>query len=54
MESKVEQLPQTSSAAGIDAGPSLPMLATEAYEALSEFPKRPRRTRPVRADSSEE
>ena len=40
MESKVEQLSQTSSAAGIDAGQSLPLPGTEAYEALPQFPKR--------------
>lgn len=39
MESEVEQLPQASSAAGIDAGQSLPLPGTKAYEALPQFPK---------------
>jgi len=40
MESEVEQLPQASNTAGIDAGHSLPLPGTEAYEALPQFPKR--------------
>lgn len=40
MESEVEQLPQTSDAAGIDADRPLPLPGTEAYEALPQFPKR--------------
>lgn len=39
MESEVEQLSKASSAAGIDAGQSLPLPGTEAYEALPQFPK---------------
>lgn len=39
MESEVEQLSQASSASGIDAGQSLPLPGTEAYEALPQFPK---------------
>ena len=40
MESKVEQLSQTSNTVGIDVGQSLPLPGTEAYEALPQFPKR--------------
>lgn len=40
MESEVEYLPQTSDAAGVDTGRSLPLPGTEAYEALPQFPKR--------------
>jgi len=40
MESKVEHLPQTSNAAGIDTPQSRPLPGTEAYEALPQFPKR--------------
>ena len=40
MEFEVEQLPQASRAAGIDAGQPLPHPGTEAYEALPQFPKR--------------
>lgn len=39
MESEVEQLPQASSATGTDAGQSLPLPGTEAYESLPQFPK---------------
>ncbi|KSQ39672.1 AlpA family transcriptional regulator [Pseudomonas aeruginosa] len=40
MESDVEQISQTSRATGVDAGQSLPLPGTEAYEALPQFPKR--------------
>jgi len=40
MESEVENLSQASNAAGIDAGQSLPLPGTVAYEALPQFPKR--------------
>jgi len=40
METEVEQLSQTSSAANIDAGQSLPLPGSEAYEELPQFPKR--------------
>jgi prophage regulatory protein len=40
MESEVEHLSQTSKAAGIDTGQSLPLPGTEAYEMLPQFPKR--------------
>lgn len=39
MESRVEQLSQTSNTASIDAGQPLPLPGTEAYEALPQFPK---------------
>jgi len=39
MEFKVEQLPQASKAPGINTEQSLPLPGTEAYEALSQFPK---------------
>lgn len=37
MESELEQLSQAASAAGIDAGQSVPLPGTEAYEALPQF-----------------
>jgi prophage regulatory protein len=40
MEPKVEQLSQASNKAGTNAGQSLPLPGTEAYEALPQFPKR--------------
>ncbi len=40
MESEVEQLRQTSNAAGMDTGPSLPLPGTKAYEDLPQFPNR--------------
>ena len=40
MESDVAQLSQASNAAGTNAGQSLPLPGTEAYEALPQFPKR--------------
>ena len=40
MESRVEQLSQTSNTADIDAGQALPLPGTEGYEALPQFPKR--------------
>lgn len=39
MESEVEQRSQTSSAANVDAGQSLPLPGTEAYQALPQFSK---------------
>jgi prophage regulatory protein len=39
MESEVEQLPQAFDAAGTNAGKSLPLPGTEAYQALPQFPK---------------
>ena len=39
MESEVEHLSQTSNAAGIETGQSLPLPSTAAYEALPQFPK---------------
>lgn len=40
MESEAEHISQTSDAASSDAGQSLPVAGTEAYEALLQFPKR--------------
>jgi len=40
MESNVVQLPQASNVTNLDAGPSLPLPGTEAYEVLQQFPKR--------------
>lgn len=40
MEFEVEQLPQASHAAGIDAGQPPPLPGTKAYDALPQFPKR--------------